>query len=359
MTTPFHNKYSAPIQDTGKIEFTTEDLDTYPRLHDTIRDFADGSGQESPLDYVAFHYDNYRQLLMLLDRLQKNLLKEETQTIRCRMNFGASSNAGVNAKSTDWIPLSSLFETIGGRGVSEYILHRYFTTHMQPIVQPNGQVIGYECLLRPLPELAPFRPAELIEKARRIGQHSFLDREARLSAIRMTSAHLPQGTLRFVNFLPSSLYCTDSCLESTFQAIAESGTDPADLVFEVAETERLDHPDMLKIFDKYREMGIRVAVDDVGSGYATIDMVDKLKPDYVKLDRNWVSRCDQDWEKQRHIEDVLDRTSRFNGVVLAEGVEREKEWDYLRKAGVPLLQGYLFGRAQPIPAPASRLFSKI
>ncbi|WP_169306780.1 EAL domain-containing protein [Cohnella pontilimi] len=359
MTTPFHDTYNAPIRDKGQIQFVTEDLDTYPRLHDTIRDYAEGSGQDEPLDHAKFRYDNYRELLMLLDRLQKGLLKEETQTIRCRLMYSGTSEADGNGESTEWIPLSGLFETIGGRGVTEFILHRYFTTHLQPIVQPNANVVGYECLLRPLPELMPFRPAELFDKARRIGQHSFLDREARNSAIHMAAAHLPPGTLRFVNFLPSSLYCADSCLKSTFDAIKESGTDPVDLVFEVVETERLNHPDMPKIFDRYRELGIRLAVDDVGAGFATVDMVDRLKPDYVKLDRKWVSRCDQDREKQRHIEDVLDRASRFNGVVLAEGVEREQEWDYLRRAGVPLLQGYLFGRAQPVPAPESRLFSKI
>jgi EAL domain-containing protein (putative c-di-GMP-specific phosphodiesterase class I) len=362
MTTPFHNRYAAPLRDTGKIEFDTGDLDTYPRLHDTIRDFAKGSGQDAPLDGATFEYNDYRQLLQLLDRLQKGLLREEMEPIRCRFNYGGNDstcNSQAIETTSDWLPLTSLFETVGGRGVSEYILHRYFTTYMQPIVQPSGQVVGYECLLRPLPEQAPFRPAELFEKARRIGQHSFLDREARHSAIRMSSAHLPQGTQRFVNFLPSSLYCTDTCLDGTFETILETGTDPEDLVFEVVETERLDHPDMHKIFDKYRQQGIRMAVDDVGSGYATIDMMERLKPDYVKLDRKWVSRCDEDREKQRHIEDVLDRASRFSGVVLAEGVEREQEWNYLRKAGIPLLQGYLFGRAQPIPESASLSFSKI
>jgi EAL domain-containing protein (putative c-di-GMP-specific phosphodiesterase class I) len=360
MTAPFRNKYAAPIRDAGKIEFQTGDLDTYPRLHDTIRHFANNSGQYGSLDGTMFVYSDYRQLLQLLDRLQKGLLREETETIRCRLNYGGGdSSRNLSENATDWFPLASLFETVGGRGVSEYILHRNFTTYLQPIVQPSGQVVGYECLLRPLPEQPPFRPAELFEKARRIGQHSFLDREARQSAIRMSSAHLPQGTKRFVNFLPSSLYCTDTCLQGTFEAILETGTDPEDLVFEVAETERLDHPDMVKIFDTYRQQGIRLAVDDVGSGYATIDMMEKLKPDYVKLDRNWVSRCDEDREKQRHIADVLDRASRFSGVVLAEGVEREEEWNYLRNAGVPLLQGFLFGRAQPIPAPASLLLPKI
>lgn len=353
---PFGLTYAAPLQDAGLIEFATEHLDTYPRLHDTVREFAGTTGQEGSLDGLTVRYENYRDLLKLLNRLQRGLLREETENISCRLKYGIPNSS---EKDSGWMPLSGLFETVGGRGVSEYILHRYFTTYMQPVVQPNGQPMGYECLLRPLPEQAPFRPAELFEKARRIGQHSFLDREARLAAIRMSSAHLPRGTKRFVNFLPSSLYDMDSCLKGTFEAIRETDTDPEDVVFEVAETERLDHPEMMRIFDQYRNQGIRLAVDDVGSGYATFEMIDKLRPDYVKLDRKWVSRCDQDPEKQAHINGLLDRASRFHGVVLAEGVEREQEWEYLRKAGVPLFQGYLFGFATPIPSPAAYTYSKI
>jgi EAL domain-containing protein (putative c-di-GMP-specific phosphodiesterase class I) len=345
----------SPLRDAGIIEFATEHLDTYPRLHDTIREFADATGQAASLDGISYRYDNYRELLQLLNRLQTGLLREEQATVRFRLRYADGSNEEV----FEWLPMSSLFATVGGRGVSEYILHRYFTTYMQPIVQPNGAIMGYECLLRPLPEQAPFRPSELFEKARRIGQHSFLDREARLAAIRMSSAHLPQGMKRFVNFLPSSLYSMDSCLKGTFDAIQETGTDPEDVVFEVAETERLDQPEMRNIFDQYRQKGIRLAVDDVGSGYSTFDTIDKLQPDYVKLDRKWVSRCDQDIEKQRHIDNLLERASRFHGVVLAEGVEQEQEWDYLRKAGVPLLQGYLFGLATAIPAPAMRSYTTI
>ncbi|WP_052475985.1 EAL domain-containing protein [Cohnella kolymensis] len=91
-------------------------------------------------------------------------------------------------------------------------------------------------------------------------------------------------------------------------------------------------------------------MDDVGSGYATLDAVSLLQPDYVKMDRQWVDNCDSDANRQRYIDDLLERVSRFNGVVLAEGVQREEEWTYLRKAGVPLFQGYLFGRAAPVPA---------
>lgn len=347
MTNPFDVASVSPFRDEGTIEFTAEQPATLSQLQELLTSYSEGSGR---IDFngggAAYRYDDYRTLLQLLQRLRKVFPGTDRERIRLRVLYGT----GAESERTEFLPLSALFENVAGRDVSDYILHRYFTTYLQPVVRSNGSTVGYECLLRPLPEQAPFRPAELFEKARRVKQHSFLDREARHIAIRMCSAHLPPGTKRFVNFLPSSLYCTDSCLQGTFEAIRDTGTDPGDVVFEVAETERLDHPAMPGIFDKYRSTGIRIAVDDAGTGYATFDMVDRLQPDYVKLDRKWVGGCERDCDKQRHIEHLLKRSARFGGVVLAEGVEREPERLYLRQAGVPLMQGYLFGAAMPIPA---------
>lgn len=348
MPTP-HRQATPPLKDQGIVEFAAEDLGAYPRLHKAVMDTWKQGNRPMPPDPAQIPYDDSRDLLRLLHRLQSDLPREEADLIRVRVRGRVDADGPAAMPRA---PLSSLFETVGGRGVAEYILHRYFTTYMQPIVGSNGRTVGYECLLRPLPEQMPFRPAELFEKARKIGQHTFLDREARHAAIRISSAHLPRGVKRFVNFLPSSLYCADTCLQGTFDAIEETGTDPEDVVFEVAETEPLDRPEMAGIFERCRSRGVRLAVDDVGSGYATVEAIEQLMPDYVKLDRQWVSHCDQDARKQRHIEDVLERTARFHGVVLAEGVEREQERRFLSRIGVPLLQGYLFGKAAPIPAGA-------
>lgn len=334
--------FAAPLRDAGTIRFAAEDWDTYPRLLGIVRHAARSDELCELPGGASLRYGNSRALLRLLDRLQKGLRQEEQRNIRFQL--------AEEEPPAAWTPLAALFDSIAGRGVAEYILHLYFTTYLQPIVQPSGRIAGYECLLRPLPEQAPFRPAELFEKARKIRQHAFLDRNARKTAIRVSAAHLPQGVKRFVNFLPSSLYGSGNGPEETFEAMRETGTDPADVVFEVVETEPLDHPEMAGLFDRYRREGIRFAVDDVGTGHATVEAIDRLRPDYVKLDRKFVSRCERDPEKQRRIDDLLERASRFHGIVLAEGVEREEEWQYLRRAGVPLLQGYLFGPAAPIPA---------
>jgi len=345
---------SVPLKDAGMVEFAAEDQDTLAVLADTLADF---SASDAPP--LAMRYDEDRQFLSLMSKLQQRLPSEAALRTHCRIGYDSEEevSAGNAADKDGWIPLSELFGEVSGISVADYVLQRGFTMYLQPIVQTNGSIVGYEFLTRSLPEQAPFRPAELFETARKIGQHSFLDRAARLLAVRMGAAHLSPGMLRFVNFLPSSLHQPDACLKCIFDAMRETGTDPRDFVFEVMESEPLDDPRLPDVFSVYRREGVRVALDDVGSGFATLDVVERLQPDYVKMDRRWVSRCDQDTDKQRYIDRLLERVSRFHGVVLAEGVERQEEWNYLKQAGVPLFQGYLFGRAAPVPvaAPAAVL----
>ena len=357
---------SAPLRDAGRVEFAAEAPDLREALRQAIAELADR--EEASAAPLALRYAEHRQLLQLISKLQRQLPAEDAVSVRCRIRFAEDDDNGLandreedafgsdntsagddGAGESAWISLAELFGEIGGVSVPDYILRRHFTVHLQPVVRPDGDIVGYEFLTRPMPEQAPFRPAELFETARKIGQHSFLDRSARRIAIRMGAAHLPAGIKRFVNFLPSSLYRPETCLKCTFDEIKETGTDPGDCVFEVMESEPLDNPGLPAIFDLYRREGVRLALDDVGSGFATLDVVERLQPDYVKMDRRWVDGCDRDSDKQRYIDQLLDRVSRFHGVVLAEGVERPEEWAYLKQAGVPLFQGYLFGRAMPVP----------
>lgn len=367
----YHNRQpSVPLMESGSIEFAADTSGARLLLRDAIRNVAGSAApDELPLEMA---YDNHRLLLELLSALQSKLSRADSERIVCRIVYDsepagaeaipaadpAASPEGWNGQAAaGWFRLSELFGEVGGRSVADYILHHLFTTYLQPIVLPGGKTMGYEFLLRPLPELMPFRPAVLFEEARKIGMHSFLDRAARHSAIRMSASHLQDGVKRFINFLPSSLHCPTSCIRETFAMMRETGTSPEDYVFEVMETEPLDTPELQRVFDIYRQEGVLLALDDVGSGagYTDLSVVDRLQPDYVKMDRRWVNGCDRDPAKQRYIEALLDRAARFNGIVLAEGVERKEEWEYLRRAGVPLFQGFLFGRAAPVPLPVAAL----
>lgn len=336
----------APLRDSGYVEFRAD------RDAGAARTLTELLGPPGEAGYWSVRYDHYQQLLQMLNAADRKLTEAQKQAVECRFFFEEPTAAAERNESDGWVQAARLLTGFGSHRVVDYIANRRFSSYMQPIVQLSGTPIGYEMLLRPLPEQPPFRPSELFEAAREAGLHSFLDREARNSAIRVASRQLPAGVKKFINFLPSSIYRPDQCLQQTFERIIMSGMDPADFVFEVVETERLDDVKHLnKVFAAYRNMGIRLAMDDLGDEFATIEAMEQLQPDYIKLDRKWVTGCDADADKQRRIEDVLERASRFHGVVLAEGVEREEEWRYLREAGVPLMQGYLFGRPSPVPMP--------
>lgn len=250
-----------------------------------------------------------------------------------------------------WVSLAQMKVRISNYALIDIITGREFCSYMQPIVNAEERIMGFEFLLRPLPGGPGFQPHTLFEVARGSGYHSFLDRAARVSAIE-SSRHLPKGLKRFINFLPSSIYNPKYCLTHTFEAIRRNGLEPEDFVFEVVETEQIRDIDHLSsIFSEYRHHGVKVALDDVGSGFATLEVMGMLRPDYVKIDRDSVSMCDRDAAKQRAIREIVDRAAAFGGQVLAEGIERREEFDFCLSQGIELAQGYFFGRPMPEPPP--------
>ncbi|OMF00102.1 hypothetical protein BK129_28025 [Paenibacillus amylolyticus] len=265
------------------------------------------------------------------------------------------------ANEESWISLTMQESRFKHAELVSIILEHQFSSHMQPIVDASEQIIGYEFLLRPAENGKSFSSYELFEVARETGLHSFLDRLARITAIETSALFLPHGVKRFVNFLPSSIYNPEYCLTHTFEAIERLSLDPKDFVFEVVETEQIQHmPILQQIFEVYRSRGMSVALDDVGAGYSTIELMNRLEPDFVKIDRSLIDRCDQDSTKQEKILHIVEMSSRFGGQVLAEGIERMEEFEFCRSIGIELAQGYYFGKpsAQPPGGPYSNTSSK-
>ncbi|GGF65057.1 hypothetical protein GCM10010912_07580 [Paenibacillus albidus] len=249
-----------------------------------------------------------------------------------------------------WVSLDQLNIRINNNHLIDIIIKQDFCSYMQPIVNFAEEIVGFEFLLRPLPHGSRFQPYELFELARQAGFHSFLDRAARISAIETGAKLLPGGIKRFINFLPSSIYNPMYCLTHTFEVISRLKQDPQDFVFEVVETEKIDNiPHLQTIFAEYRLQGMQVALDDVGAGYSTVEVMSTLKPDYVKIDRSLISYCDEDPVKQKVIRDIMNLAGEFGGKLLAEGIERREEYQFCRDLGMDLGQGYLFGKPEKKP----------
>lgn len=125
---------------------------------------------------------------------------------------------------------------------------------------------------------------------------------------------------------------------------------PRQLVVEVTEHDAVEaYDELVAQLSGLRQLGVRVAVDDAGSGYASFRHILSLRPDIIKLDIGLVRGVHED-AGRRSLASALTGFSREVGAVLvAEGVEVEAEAETLRDLGVDYGQGYLFGRPEPLP----------
>ncbi|MEP6761225.1 MAG: EAL domain-containing protein, partial [Sporichthyaceae bacterium] len=120
---------------------------------------------------------------------------------------------------------------------------------------------------------------------------------------------------------------------------------------------------LLRAFLGLRARGARIALDDMGTGYSGLRQLATLRPDVVKLDRSFTDHCDSDTVKAAVVESLCSIADRLQATVVAEGVERVKELDWLQRSGVAFGRGWLLGRPDHAlqslaPGTAARLRSR-
>ncbi|MFI8686530.1 EAL domain-containing protein [Rossellomorea sp. NPDC077527] len=282
-----------------------------------------------------YQYDTLDQLYDSLSDMEPLMIRDGwTCSINC------SAQPGV------FMPSREFMDLIRNREMVKVIQKGEFKSHLQPIIAlEDYSLFGYESLLRQENDKKKFNPAELFKAATRTGFHSMLDQKARKSAIECRQGQVAPGTKSFINFLPSTIYNPEFCLRHTFKIVDECGVDPKDLVFEVVETEKIKDVDHLRsVLDVYKREGMKVALDDVGSGFATVDMLTLLQPDYVKIDRSYIKHCDRDVQNQEFLRKVMKIAGDLNILVLAEGIERKEELLFCKEIGIHYGQGYFIGK---------------
>ncbi|WP_370456179.1 EAL domain-containing protein [Planomicrobium sp. YIM 101495] len=224
--------------------------------------------------------------------------------------------------------------------------------HYQPILSADRSIYGYELLARFTGEEGTLiYPNEIFSAARSRSHLYALARACRMTAVRH-AARL-ENVKAFINFIPTSIYSPEHCLRSTIELSISLDVNPAQLIFEVVETEKVEDLDHLKrILVYYKERGFNYALDDVGEGYSTMQALAELMPDYMKLDMQYVQGIAEDKEKQRIALKFLAKAKEVGAVPLAEGIEEQHDFEWLEEEGYELFQGYYFGKpaAEPLSA---------
>jgi len=224
--------------------------------------------------------------------------------------------------------------------------------HYQPVVDAhNRQVVGAEALMRwQRPGVGLVMPGGFMDVAEDSGLVVDFGAWALTEACRQLRAWQEAGlSMPSVSVNVSGKQLADPNFEGNVtEALQKSGLDSRHLVLEVTETALIGQFDeSAAILGRLRETGVKVMVDDFGTGYASFKYLKMLPVDGVKIDRLFVKDLPGSQRDKAIVTSVV-TLAQANGLKLvAEGIETEAQSRFLREAGVPNLQGFLFDRGLP------------
>ncbi len=216
-----------------------------------------------------------------------------------------------------------------------------FTMAFQPIINcKTNQIFGYEALVRGLNNESAY---SIISKVNDDNRYLF-DQLCRVKAIAL-AAQLKLDSMLSINFLPKAIYKPERCIRTTLEAAKKYGFSTDKIMFEFTEVEKIDDSDFVKkIVEYYKKSGFITAIDDFGSGYSGLGLLADFQTNIVKFDMALIRNIDQDKSRQSIIRNCLNLFADLNITPLAEGIETIEEMRWLQKAGVELMQGYLFAK---------------
>jgi len=214
----------------------------------------------------------------------------------------------------------------------------------QPIVDLNdGHVIGFEALARPHGYGASDSVEGLFQVAHRSGQIRDLDWLCRRAALGQAAA-LPADALLFINVSLAALLDPLHDVDQLMLLLEWSGRSPRNVVLEIGEHEDVhDVQRFQHVLAAYRGTGVRFAIDDLGEGFATTDLLASAGAEYVKLARSLTMNSMRRGSRTA-INAALAFARQNNAAVIAEGVENELVSDQIRSLDVPFGQGFGLGR---------------
>ncbi|MEC3882298.1 EAL domain-containing protein [Halobacillus sp. HZG1] len=232
--------------------------------------------------------------------------------------------------------------------------------HYQPLVDIHKEcVIGYEALTRFPPNASFKNPVELFQFADQTNRLFQLEKHTRELAIDSIAHHLHEEQQLWVNLTPNVIHDQSFTPGFTHTVLKNTGVTADQIVFEVTEHSAIsDFQGFRKLLEHYRKQGFKIAIDDVGAGYSSLQMISELKPDYLKIDRSLITDIDQFREKQYMVEALQHIGKKLGAGIIAEGVEREGECLRLIQMGISYMQGYYFAKPGYPPPPLPRSISE-
>ena len=226
--------------------------------------------------------------------------------------------------------------------------HGQFTAYYQPQARIDGEITGFEALVRwQHPARGQVPPGTFIPIAEESGLiypiGEWILREACREAASWPKALRLAINLSAIQFRHADL------AGLVQQVLLETGLTPGRLELEITESVLVDDlPRALLMLRRLKALGVRIAMDDFGTGYSSLSNLQAFPFDKIKIDRSFISDLEHNAQAATIVRAVIALGGGLNLPVVAEGVETRAQLEFLSKEGCAEVQGYLFGRPRPI-----------
>ena len=227
----------------------------------------------------------------------------------------------------------------------DIIVNKQLHAQFQPIVNlRDGQVLGYEALIRGPKGGTLRRPGALFRAAAKARMVSWFDLACQERCFQRAAE---QGLkhLLFINMEAEGLSFLDMHDRPLATRARDCGLSPTSIVIEITERQAVDDfPRLMYALNRLRDQGFKIAVDDAGAGYSSLHAIAEIRPDFVKIDRSLVRNLDVNGERRALLSALVQYARNIGTQILGEGSETFEELGTLIDLGVPYGQGYLMGK---------------
>jgi diguanylate cyclase (GGDEF)-like protein/PAS domain S-box-containing protein len=237
-------------------------------------------------------------------------------------------------------------------GLRHALANDEFCLYYQPIIEiSSGRVIEVEALVRWLhPEEGMIAPGRFIGIAEETGLIQPLGEWVFWTACRQLADFNAAGIDVKMGINISAMQMRNGNLPILARGAIEAlGLKPQNLIFEITESVAMQHPqDTVAILDHLHDMGVLLAIDDFGTGYSSLSYLKMFPIDHLKLDRSFVDEIGRGEDSTAICDATIGLAHNLGLKLVAEGVETQEQFDYLRQGGCDLVQGFFFSRPVPV-----------
>ncbi len=224
--------------------------------------------------------------------------------------------------------------------------------HFQPIVDftHSGAIFGYEALCRMVdPSGRVLNGEEAFKLARQVNRATDLDRVCYMLALEGRAHGIPAGMPLFINMLPQTIL-QGTWLSPLLESMSRLGVDRRDVVIEIVESEDVAPELLAGHCDEIRKQGLRIALDDMGSGFNGLRTLAAVHADFIKIDRAIVHEAQGSRVRTVLLEAIVSMAQRLGCTVVAEGLERIEDITFCQDMGLLYAQGFYFATPQKTPS---------